>query len=197
MLRHFTKLERLDLSFNTISAVTVGLNNTPNLRYFYLEGNTISSFDTLRYIQDSLKSLHTLDLRFNPVSKRKGYRAYMCRAAGLKVLKVLDGVSVDEKVKGAKPALVASRPTSPSETKGVVGSEIWVEKSSNQPHLFRPLSVRTQFGYGSSAAQNEYWRIMNSPNQDISTTFSFEKITVLELDNCNLFDLDQIPLGCV
>ena len=65
--------------------------------------------------------------------------------------------------------------------------------SSAQPYLFRPLSMRTKSGYGSSATLNEYLLSIKCANP--IEAFNLELITILELDSCKLFNLNDLPLG--
>ncbi|KAJ3411055.1 Leucine-rich repeat-containing protein 9 [Chytridiales sp. JEL 0842] len=163
-----------------LSLITENLSLDPFLQFTSLKSLTLSycnliEFPMLRYFP----KLETLDISFNNIA---------VIISGINSLTHLKNLDLQGNQIGTFDTLSSSSKST--------WTDIWTEKSSNQPHLFRPLSVRTQFGYGSSAAQNEYWRIIKSPEQGgQGSNFSFEKITVLELDNCNLFDLDQLPLG--
>ena len=178
---HFPKLEKLDISFNSISSITNGLSNLQYLKYFDASANRIVDFETLHYLCENLDSLTSLDLRFNPISKKKGYRNHIIGTLGTKFLKIFDGVQVSssEKHKASKVEHQLN--------------EVFHEHASTQPHLFRPLSVRTQTGYGSSAALNEYWKLSKNPDSTGQSYFNYDAITTLELDNCNLFNLDGLP----
>ncbi|RKO93872.1 hypothetical protein BDK51DRAFT_18137 [Blyttiomyces helicus] len=172
-LRHFPKLERLDISFNRIEVLDKVIS-APDLMWLDASGNRIVDLE----IFENATSLVGLDLRFNPVCERKGYKKLAIRH--IRRLKNLDGLDVD---------------LSEKECDEPTGPELIVSRSSSQPHLFRPLSVRTFSGYGSSAAQNEYWRVSHHPH--LKAGMIAESLTTLELDSCSLFDLGVLPAGLI
>ncbi|KAJ1535404.1 Leucine-rich repeat-containing protein 9, partial [Nowakowskiella sp. JEL0078] len=126
-------------------------------------------------------SLEILDLRFNPVANRKGFRFLLAGILlHLKSLNCLEIEAHDKK----------NRPHTNEEWKKII-----TERVSSQSYMFRPLSVRTQAGHGSSAAQHEYWK--NFKTELINGPFVSENITTLELDSCGLFNLDIVPTAMV
>ncbi|KAJ3168498.1 Leucine-rich repeat-containing protein 9 [Geranomyces variabilis] len=176
-LSEFPQLEALDLSFNKITHLHT-LRIAATLRSLDIAGNAIvrrEEFDTVIQMGQSLSEL---DTRFNPICKSKGYRSYL--STRLPGLRQLDGVAY--RAGSANPQSRIDLP-------------LLIEHSSTQPHLFRPLSVRTQTGYGFSATQNEYWRLAHHPH--INEALMIEALTTLELDSCNLFDLQNVPAGMV
>ncbi|KAI8846431.1 hypothetical protein BC829DRAFT_398533 [Chytridium lagenaria] len=205
-IRHFPKLETLDLSFNYIVVLSSGFGaSSPachSLRHLDLAGNHICSLDSLRCIQEHLKVLDTLDLRYNPICHRKGYRGYLLANAKkcLKSVKVLDDTVVEPSERNWSWRKMVHIDAAALDESSLAAVYI-KEHSSSQSHLFRPLSVRTQAGYGSSAAQHEYWQTAN--DIDISEIpssplqLNLEILTTLEMDSCNLFDLDFLPSGLV
>ncbi|KAI8921751.1 hypothetical protein BC831DRAFT_475811 [Entophlyctis helioformis] len=183
-------LERLDLSFNSISSMSQGLEGLPHLRYLDLAGNRLADLASLRHIFKAVPNLVVLDLRFNPICRRKGYRQYCLSHAP--TLQILDAVQVEK-----------------SEREPVDWQPLFASKASPQQHLFRPLSMRTQTGYGSSSAEHEHLSLAmvdalahqhhHQPQQEISllrepmVMIPPDQITTFELDSCNLFDLDKLP----
>ncbi|KAJ3196285.1 Leucine-rich repeat-containing protein 9 [Irineochytrium annulatum] len=186
-IRHLPRIENLDLSFNAITVITSGLATASlTLRNFDLASNLITFMDSVRHVLEALKALQSLDLRFNPICSRKGYRQYVISSTASKTFKTLDGVPFEDGEKGGKVWRSSGPGSSLIGAEGESGGLAFIsEHSSTQPHLFRPLSVRTQSGYGSSAAQNEYWRIARLP-QEGPITVNVEAITTMELDSCNL-----------
>ena len=164
-------LEQLDLSFNSIKKVSSSLDNLTNIKFLDLSGNNISDFGSVKYILKTLPLLVKFDLRFNPICKRKGYRFYcICNS---KLLQMLDGLPIDNHERG-----------------NTDWQSIFFENVSEQKQLFRPLSMRTQVGHGSSSTESEYTKqVMRQPRQAVS----HDLITTLELDGCSLFDLDILP----
>ncbi|ORY39828.1 L domain-like protein [Rhizoclosmatium globosum] len=198
-LKYFQALEKLDLSFNEISTIANGLiDSASRLKELDLAGNQISLATDLALIQSTFVDLVTLDLRLNPVCKCKGYIPLLLGFGGLLKLDKLDGRRVDASVKHADTLSMILNKKVECATEGRVmktWSDVYYEHSSTQQHLFRPLSVRTQSGYGSSAALNEYWRITGGAFD--GHVFVVENITTLELDNCNLYNLDMLPIGLI
>ncbi|KAJ3285947.1 Leucine-rich repeat-containing protein 9 [Borealophlyctis nickersoniae] len=194
-LTAFSHLEQLDVSFNNIRSIpdnfaTVGetlkhldlvKNEIADLPNAALDENFIILYESLTILAffTALSKLRFLDLRFNPISKRKGFRKLAMKH--LRSLSLLNGLPIDdaERISIVKP----------------VTPDLIVSRSSTQPHLFRPLSVRTQSGYGSFAAQNDYWRMSHHPH--LNEGMVVEALTTLELDSCHLFDLDLLPTGFV
>ncbi|TPX66556.1 hypothetical protein SpCBS45565_g04405 [Spizellomyces sp. 'palustris'] len=165
-------LETLDVSFNNLDSLTACIG----VKYLDAAGNHVRDVEGLvELFQGS--ALLTLDTRFNPVCKSKGYRAYI--HTRLPHIQILDGIPYPKTEKAPQPLSLPSI----------------LNHASTQPHLFRPLSVRTQAGYGFSAGQNEYWRLSHSAH--LNESVILEAITTLELDSCQLFDLEVLPLGLV
>ncbi|KAJ3065950.1 Leucine-rich repeat-containing protein 9 [Podochytrium sp. JEL0797] len=200
-LKYFPHLEKLDLSFNEISTIGTGLQDVAgHLTHLDLAKNSIQQSADLVQIQNCLGKLVNLDLRLNPVCKSKGYHSLLLGFGGLLKLEVLDGRGVHPNMKHADTLSMILSKKSERATAGAsknmkTWSDVYYEHSSIQEHLFRPLSVRTQSGYGSSAALNEYWRITGGAFDE--HVFVVENITTLELDNCNLSNLDMLPLGLI
>ncbi|KAI8910691.1 hypothetical protein DFJ77DRAFT_470723 [Powellomyces hirtus] len=176
-LSEFPQLEQLDLSFNKIAHLHT-LRIAPSLRLLDITGNVVAQREEFDVVVKMGQTLVELDTRFNPICKSKGYRSYLCTQ--LPALRIFDGL----------PCNVRD-----TNIKTVIDLPLLIEHSSTQPHLFRPLSVRTQTGYGFSATQNEYWRLAHHPH--INEALMIEALTTLELDSCNLFDLMQVPPGMV
>ncbi|KAJ3037570.1 Leucine-rich repeat-containing protein 9, partial [Rhizophlyctis rosea] len=122
-LGSFAVLERVDLSFNAVREVGGGLRGCKGLRKVDLGRNLVGALEG-----GDLEGIQELDLRFNPVARRKGYRALVLHC--VPSVKVLDGYTVDHQEK-----LITEIPTA-----------LLLDRSSTQPHLFRPLSVRTRSG---------------------------------------------------
>ncbi|KAJ3012251.1 UNVERIFIED_CONTAM: Leucine-rich repeat-containing protein 9 [Siphonaria sp. JEL0065] len=198
-LKYFPTLQTLDLSFNEITTLGVGLQDiAPHLTELDLSGNGIHHATDLAQLQSTLPELVELDLRLNPVCKCKGYIPLLLGFGGLLKLDKLDGQRVDENLKHADTLSMILNKKIECATEGramKTWADVYYEHSSTQQHLFRPLSVRTQSGYGSSAALNEYWRITGGAFD--GHVFVVENITTLELDNCNLYNLDMLPLGLI
>ncbi|KAJ3333338.1 Leucine-rich repeat-containing protein 9 [Blyttiomyces sp. JEL0837] len=205
-LQYFPNLEQLDLSFNAITTIGAGISDVALLKTLDVSGNNIAATDSIRYLRKYLHSLSSLDLRFNPISKGKGYRQLVASSVSINTLTILDGVKVTpvEKCKvifcltatGGAPDVVKSSQQHrhhSEEAKTII--KCFEDYSSTQPHLFRPLSVRTQSGYGSSAAQNEFWKMTKMVHSDGHLDLNIENITTLELDSCGLFDLHDLPLN--
>ncbi|KAJ3163656.1 Leucine-rich repeat-containing protein 9 [Geranomyces michiganensis] len=176
-LSEFPQLEVLDLSFNRIAHLHT-LCIAATLKSLDVAGNAIVQREEFDIVIQMGQSLSELDTRFNPICKSKGYRSYL--TTRLSGLRMLDGVP--NRAGSVNPQ---SR----------IDLTLLIEHSSTQPHLFRPLSVRTQTGYGFSATQNEYWRLAHHPH--INEALMIEALTTLELDSCNLFDLQAVPSGMV
>ena len=66
-------LEALDASRNVL-AHTRGLEHLPRLRSLNLYFNRIEAFAELLRLRPAAATLHTLDLRLNPVARMDGYR---------------------------------------------------------------------------------------------------------------------------
>ncbi|KAJ3035656.1 Leucine-rich repeat-containing protein 9 [Rhizophlyctis rosea] len=171
-LAAFPLIEKLDLSFNNLRVMPSGLGANPVLKKIDLARNVIVDVEGG---VEGLGSLEELDLRFNPIARRKGYRRLILNH--IPSLHILDGWPVDKSDK-----VSSTLPTS-----------LILDRSSTQPHLFRPLSVRTQSGYGSFAAQNDYWRMSHHPH--LPEGMLVEAMTTLELDSCHLWSLDELPTG--
>ncbi|KAI9334738.1 hypothetical protein BDR26DRAFT_866682 [Obelidium mucronatum] len=198
-LKYFPVLEHLDISFNEIAAVGIMLQDVSgHLKSLDMAGNLLHHATDLAQIQGTLSELVQLDLRLNPVCKCKGYIPLLLGFGGLLKLEKLDGRPVDESLKHADTLSMILNKKIDCATEGrsmKTWADVYYEHSSTQQHLFRPLSVRTQSGYGSSAALNEYWRITGGAFD--GHVFVVENITTLELDNCNLYNLDMLPLGLI
>ncbi|KAJ3352700.1 Leucine-rich repeat-containing protein 9 [Entophlyctis luteolus] len=200
-LKYFPNLEKLDISFNEIQLLNSGLQElSHHLKILDLAGNRLSQSKDLTQIQMSLTEISEIDLRLNPVSKLKGYPHLLLGNGGCSKLERLDGCLVDPSAKHAdtlsmilqKKSIVCQDSNFPAP---MSWNDVFYEHSSTQQHLFRPLSVRTQSGYGSSAALNEYWRVTSGSYE--GHNFIVENMTTLELDNCNLYNLDMLPLGLI
>jgi len=68
-----SQLESLDASRNVLSH-TRGLEHLPRLRALNLYFNRIEQFGELLRLRPAAATLHTLDLRLNPVARLEGYR---------------------------------------------------------------------------------------------------------------------------
>ncbi|KAJ3265551.1 Leucine-rich repeat-containing protein 9 [Chytriomyces hyalinus] len=197
ILKFFPCLETLDASFNSLSTLGNSFDDVPRLVKIDLSGNLLANTSEIAYLQKSLLKLISVDLRLNPLCKCKGYIAMMLGSNSFERLESLDGYTVDSSMRSVDTiSAILNRKVSSADPGEASGDgktvmDIFHEHSSTQQHLFRPLSVRTHTGYGSSAALNEYWRIsigcLDEP------VFAVENITTLELDNCNLFNLDALP----
>ncbi|KAI9104748.1 hypothetical protein DFS34DRAFT_575701 [Phlyctochytrium arcticum] len=174
----FPKLEKLDLSFNSITTLDKLVVKDVNLQHLDVAGNLIEDRGGLSALYELANSLTVLDTRFNGVCKSKSYRRYICQK--LPNIQRLDGILCKPKEE---------------ESHANMDLKAIIDHASTQPHLFRPLSVRTQTGYGFSAAQNEYWRLAHCPH--LHESVMVEAITTLELDGCYLFDLNALPDGLV
>jgi Leucine-rich repeat (LRR) protein len=185
-LSFFSNLELLDISFNTIRQIS-NLDSGIGIKSLDMAGNQLTSFESILKISTDLPYLTSLDLRLNPISTRKGYKEFVGKQMKKLMLANFDGVPVrrsDFEFCFEKREISTEKDF----------FEFYSDKTSCQPQLFRPLSVRTQSGYGSSAAQREYWKIAKNHLIDSYLCVS-ENITTLELDNCHLFELDMLPLG--
>ncbi|OAJ40643.1 hypothetical protein BDEG_24350 [Batrachochytrium dendrobatidis JEL423] len=164
-------LERLDLSFNAIHSLENGFEMYSGLKFLDLAGNNISNLECLKALFCTLCNLAVLDLRFNPVCKHKGYRKYCLTLSS--TLQVLDAIPVEK-----------------AERHNVDWNTLFESRASSQQHLFRPLSMRTQTGYGSTSIDCKYLLALSrNSHTDIQTDI----ITTLQLDSCNLFNLDMLP----
>ena len=65
----------LDLSYNGIHELGDGPKATLNLKQLDLTGNFLVTQENLKGLWEFLRDLHVLDLRFNPITMRKGYRS--------------------------------------------------------------------------------------------------------------------------
>ncbi|KAI8805973.1 hypothetical protein BJ742DRAFT_901172 [Cladochytrium replicatum] len=175
---HFPYLEKLDLSNNSL---TTTILDSPHVRRSNIATNTFEW--SFKRPLGTFAQLTHLDLRFNPVTKRKGYNRL--------ILELLPRI-------GRLDAMIVKSSQVFHSTFNCLAPKSF--RSSIQPHIFRPLSVRTQAGVGSTAAQREYWRDKDPQDQKLSTPRSVvtaEKITILELDSCNLFNLKDLPTSLI
>ncbi|KAJ3213041.1 Leucine-rich repeat-containing protein 9 [Clydaea vesicula] len=207
-LKNFSLLETLDLSFNFLQYLPKSLKYLTKLKVLNLMGNKLDIdmyFDFFPKNSENTKnennavefwfnSLTNLDLRFNLICSRKNYDTIFI--SKLKNLKLFNGVEIKEENKPVK----------------INYEKLLIERSSCQKYIFRPLSVRTHRGFGSTTSFHEYWdpkskrmqiylcdssplnqeKYFTTPNAD-----KIRHITTLELDNCNLFDLKLLPDGMV
>ena len=67
------QLEALDASRNVLASLR-GLEHLPRLRVLSLYFNRVEQFAELLRLRPAAASLHTLDLRLNPVARLEGYR---------------------------------------------------------------------------------------------------------------------------
>lgn len=86
-LKSLPNLVVLDISYNGIYELGEGPKTTLNLMRLDLSGNYILSPEHIRVLNENLFSLRVLDLRFNPINFRKGYRSMIISTfADLKIL---------------------------------------------------------------------------------------------------------------
>jgi hypothetical protein len=169
-------LELLDLSFNHIRTLNDNILYVPNLQTLNLTGNYIDEFENLKLIFKHLKNLCSLDLRYNKVSENVGLESYISES--LPSLQVLN----NEIIEGRYPLNGKSMPVLEPVSANL---EILSQFSSSQGNLFRSLTMRTDSGFGSSAFFSE-------SSMSIARSLAPECITTLELDGCNLFNLDAL-----
>eukprot|EP00906_Rhabdomonas_costata_P033208 RCo046787 len=117
LIRDYTlTLTNLDLSFNAIVALPENWAGA-RLRFLYLHGNAIPSFEEVSRLQCLRESLTHLTLHGNPVSDCRGYKTAVL--ATLPRLRLLDfslvtPVDREDGQRARARALVPHRPVSPS-----------------------------------------------------------------------------------
>lgn len=168
-------LEYLDVSFNqikTISTINVGF---PLLKTLILNNNSISDISGLSSLS-SLLYLVELDLRFNDITEKKDYRKLL-------VNKIRSLKKLDEKV-------VSDLEIEECNYEYKYDWESYFQKHiSDQKQSFRPFSIRTEYGLENSSLENNYYRIPYL----IQSKIECAQITTLELDSCQLTNLDRLP----
>lgn len=95
-LKSLRNLTDLDISYNGIYELGDGPKTTMNLKRLDLSGNFIVSPEHIRVLQENIMTLICLDLRFNPINFRKGYRSMIISTfTNLKVLDCQEITSVE------------------------------------------------------------------------------------------------------
>jgi Leucine-rich repeat (LRR) protein len=170
-------LELLDLSFNMITNMTDLSMVAPKLRTLDLCANKLHDVSSIECLQ-SLKSLEYLDIRFNPLAKLHGIRDLVL--GSLRQLTSLNHEAISQKDKMMR---------------GREFYEDWnihfQRSTSNQTQSFRQLSMRTISGPESSALEYNYYPVKEESL--LGYNFYPNQITTLELDNCELTNLDRLP----
>jgi Leucine-rich repeat (LRR) protein len=166
-------LEYLDVSFNKIISISNINFGFPLLKTLILANNSISDMSGLRSLSDLLY-LVELDLRFNDITERKGYRRFLVNNSPY--LKKLDDKVISD--------LETEKYEYNSDWESYFQKHI-----SDQKQSFRPFSIRTEYGLGSSSLERYYYRIPDIIQSKIESS----QITTLELDGCQLVNLDRLP----
>ena len=76
----------LDVSHNSIHELVDGLQTSLKLQNLDISANFILSAENIRILKDFIPGIQKLDLRFNPINFRKGYRSM--------IISVLENLSV-------------------------------------------------------------------------------------------------------
>lgn len=162
-------IESLDLSFNKIRQIK-HIDQLINLNSLVLIKNELSTFKSLLPILSL--NITSLDLRYNPISSLKGFVSFISER--LSRVNILNGENV-------KPSNMLGDQSSTEFT------ELFKTHSSTQTYLQRPLSMRTDVGYGSTSTEREL--MFAKPSSLLDVTL----ITTVEFDSCKLFNLNDLP----
>ena len=176
-------LRKLDLSFNSIESVAVGLEALVQLTHLDLSGNLIVSLDGLEHLvsletvhaadnrirtADALRSLsylpklHTATLRGNPITHASGYREGIVRR--LPALRLLDGdalpMSAAAAGESALARVVAAAPQLPPPPPQQQQAEAAVAKAEAvaATALFEAAAAAAAADESRSAASSAEWR---------------------------------------
>lgn len=173
-LENMKNLELLDISFNYFKSIPRVVPLCSKLVVLILNTNSIEQIVDF----SKLNGLVELDIRFNPCCLLKNHMELMGRKIGS--LRILNTVEV--------VVCLSMFLFSCIQTREDISLDYVSEKVSAQEYLFRPLSVRTHDGPGSSAVFNRTLDPIRSLDlRDLGD------ITTLELDNCSLTSLDFLP----
>jgi Leucine-rich repeat (LRR) protein len=171
-------LELLDLSFNLITVLTDMSAILPKLRTLDLCANKLQDVSLIQFLQP-IKSLEYLDIRFNPLAKLQGIRDLILGT--MQQLTSLNHEAISQKDKFMRMRQF---------------HEDWSlhfqKSTSNQTQSFRQLSMRTISGPESSALEYNYYPVKEESL--LGYNFFPNQITTLELDNCDLINLDRLPV---
>jgi hypothetical protein len=163
-------MERLDLSFNTISEVPSRIHTQfPKLKTLCLASNNLESIADVKRIMECSK-LVELDIRYNGIAKIRNVDDLIKSRLNLEAF---NGQKIFEK------------------RVPVTNWDSLFRKSiSNQSECFRPFSLRTLQGIDSSSLEQNYYLQVPSV---LSDSIAFDQITAMELDSCSLLGLDKLP----
>ena len=170
-------LETLDLSFNAIAEVPVLTRSFPKLFHFCISSNRIESLGSLVNISN-LAVLRELDIRFNPVCNRRGFKLFLTRKIPSLML-----FNCEHVYSNSKDSLYLESNW----------EALLIANSSDQVECFRPMSIRTISGLESSALEKNYYPSQVILNPSVQGLFSADAITTLELDSCQLLNLNRLP----
>lgn len=178
-LHHFACLELLDVSFNHFRELPNVTKKCVKLKTLRICANIIDSLEKF----DSMSSVIELDVRLNPLCKIRYYREWLGQKCPS--LRILNGAEVV-----VRAFLIQTRESFTQDS--------MIKKASCQEYIFRPLSVRTHRGLGSTTTFQEYHaaQSMLSDGVDLAyipSSFNLLAITTLELDSCGLLSLDFMP----
>lgn len=165
-------LEHLDLSFNAITTIPPLTTEFPKLKALYLASNQISTLSELERISNV--NLAELDIRFNPATLIRDYDIFLIKK--IPCLVKLNDQDIFASKWGGFPG---------------DWNSLLLCRSSDQVESFRPLSIRTLYGRESSSLEHNYYR--KEMPKSIAQKFVPELITTLELDQCQLLNLDKLP----
>ena len=165
-------LEMLDLSFNNISNVPDLTAKFPKLNCLLLNSNQIHQLDSLVNVSKS-SNIRELDLRNNPIFEIRDFKSFILKKIPL--LLYFNGELVVQTLK----------------THDSNWDNFFFQNASTQAECLRPMSIRTTNGRDSSALEQNYYRSLIKP--PTISHFNADTITILELDDCQLLDLNQLP----
>ncbi|KAI8896203.1 hypothetical protein BC833DRAFT_598395 [Globomyces pollinis-pini] len=171
-------LETLDLSFNKITVIPDIALMMPKLKELNMISNSLNHISSISSLTKTRTSLERLDIRFNRISSIKELREYI--VGRLKSLTVMNQKPITETERtDAERMYIQSQ------------ALISQNNSSEQSQSFRPMSIRTQYGPGSSSLEQNYY--FQKQFISLSGVIDAQKITTLELDSCQLVNLDLLP----
>ncbi|KAJ3322494.1 hypothetical protein HDV06_003038 [Boothiomyces sp. JEL0866] len=168
-------LELLNLSFNDIQIIPE-LCQLPRLRSLEMVANRCADFADIISLSKCSQNFESIDLRLTPVSKKFELKSFLIHK--IKNISSINGKSISSEERALYIKLYATN------------WKLFFElNSSFQNQSFRPLSIRTLTGPESSSLEQNYFKIP----QSVHEKFDPHLITTLELDNCQLLNLDGLP----
>ncbi|KAJ3312492.1 hypothetical protein HDV04_003092 [Boothiomyces sp. JEL0838] len=180
-LKHFPyipllpNLEYLNLSFNEIQIIPE-LPQLPHLKSLELIANQCTDFTDIISLSKCNQNFEAIDLRLNPVSKKNEFKSFLIHQ--IKNVCSINGSTISTEEKALHIKLYATN-----------WKQFFEQSSSNQNQSFRPLSIRTLSGPESSSLEQNYFKIPHSLQEKLDP----QLLTTLELDNCQLLNLDALP----